>query len=482
MTQDSYVNLPIRPHPEYSTIVPPLKPEEYETLSDSIRRNNGNWDAVVVNKEGFILDGNHRYKICNELGIEPNYEVKEFNSALEEKLFVIDSNLARRQLTDYARTELILLKKQTYLDLGKKNMSEAGKAGVAIRDSNNIADNEEGFINIDKAFDTRTDSGYAADEQISINTINTQKELADEAGVSTGFLYEVEYLTKHATQEQKQELREGKAKSHSIFRDIRQQEKLGILDKKIEQGTALNDLEMASSLNISIRPYDVWNYSEIDERFGQRYPGNIPAGIVVNTLVFFTEPGDLVLDPMAGGGVVGDVCRRFGRKCLMYDINPVREDIIKHDLKQGIPKGAKNADFVFWDPPYYKIKEQEYGPQSISALPKSEYMKVFEDAAECFAENGIKKIALLMPDYYGKNPDENIFIDEYIAQFKKYGEWRILRRVHCPLATQQITAYTIATRLKTKTLSWLARDLIIFERVNEYYNESEMPRTGALAL
>src|SRR5947208_9147680 len=184
MTQDSYVNLPIRPHPEYSTIVPPLKTEKYETLSDSIRRNNGNWDAVVVNKEGFILDGNHRYKICNELGIEPNYEVKEFNSALEEKLFVIDSNLARRQLTDYARTELILLKKQTYLDLGKKNMSEAGKAGVAIRDSNNIADNEEGFINIDKAFDTRTDSGYAADEQISINTINTQKELADEAGVS----------------------------------------------------------------------------------------------------------------------------------------------------------------------------------------------------------------------------------------------------------------------------------------------------------
>lgn len=465
MAQDSYVNLQIRPHPEYTDIVPTLRSEEYEVLKASIKGNNGNWSAIVVNKDGFILDGYHRYKVCNELGIEPKFEVKEFNSAPEEKLFVIDSNLARRQLTDYARTELVLLKKQIYLDLGKKNMSEAGKVGAAIRDDDNNADDGEGLIKIDKPFDAGIgNAGTTVDKQANVNTINTQRQLADEAGVSTGFLYEVEYLAKHATQEQKQELRDGKAKPHSVFCDIRQKEKLDILDKKIDQGTALNDLELAQSLNISIRPYDVWNYSEIDERFGQRYPGNIPAGIVVNTLVFFTEPGDLILDPMAGGGVVGDVCKRFGRECLMYDINPVREDIIEHDLRQGVPTEAKHADFVFWDPPYYNIKEQEYGPKSISALPKSEYMKVFEDAAESFAENRIKKIAFLMPDYYGKNPEENIFIDEYIAQFKKNGKWRILRRIHCPLATQQISAYTIATRLKTKTLSWLARDLIVFER------------------
>ena len=42
----------------------------------------------------------------------------------------------------------------------------------------------------------------------------------------------------------------------------------------------------------------------------------------------------------------------------MYDVNPAREDIVKHDLvKQGFPKEMENADLIFWDPPYYKKKK-----------------------------------------------------------------------------------------------------------------------------
>ena len=72
---------------------------------------------------------------------------------------------------------------------------------------------------------------------------------------------------------------------------------------------------------------------------------------------------------MAGGGVVGDVCKVLGRKCYMYDVNSAREDIVKHDLvNQGFPKEMENADLIFWDPPYYKKKMKDYGPQSISSL------------------------------------------------------------------------------------------------------------------
>jgi hypothetical protein len=44
---------------------------------------------------------------------------------------------------------------------------------------------------------------------------------------------------------------------------------------------------------------------------------------VAHTLFYFTDPGDLVMDPMAGGGVVPDVCLLFERKCQAFDLAPI---------------------------------------------------------------------------------------------------------------------------------------------------------------
>jgi hypothetical protein len=37
---------------------------------------------------------------------------------------------------------------------------------------------------------------------------------------------------------------------------------------------------------------------------------------------------------MAGGDIVGDVCKLVGRRCYIYDVNPVRKEalIMEHDL------------------------------------------------------------------------------------------------------------------------------------------------------
>jgi len=44
-------------------------------------------------------------------------------------------------------------------------------------------------------------------------------------------------------------------------------------------------------------------------------PGRIPAQSVAHALFYFTQEGELVFDPMAGGGVVPDTCLAFNRKC-----------------------------------------------------------------------------------------------------------------------------------------------------------------------
>ena len=108
----------------------------------------------------------------------------------------------------------------------------------------------------------------------------------------------------------------------------------------------------------------------------------------------------------------------------MYDVNPVREDIIEHDLvRQGLPKEAENADLIFFDPPYCKKKRKEYGLQSISSQSRAKYLQVFERAADAFARKKVKKVVLLISNYDDESnghPEENIFIHHYIKLRSKY--------------------------------------------------------------
>jgi 16S rRNA G966 N2-methylase RsmD/disulfide oxidoreductase YuzD len=568
--------LTIRFHPEYEKIVPKLKPEEYQELKSSIAEN-GLYYPIIINKDGFILDGHHRFKACNELGIlklkeTTKFEVKSFDSKYSERIFVIDTNLTRRQLEPYSRVELVLLKKEEHLKLGKQRMSESGEKGNGIRwndndsheqqqqheqqecydddipsstaislsrkeeeeGNNNYNNNDKniGFIEIDKpdnitgppppppqSYSSSSFSSYS-----SFSPFNTQKQLAQESQVSPSTFYEAEYIAKKGSAEQKQKLRYGQAKIHTAYTMLKQRERLEEVNAKIQSGVMLSDKDILNKLKIPIMFSDVWNFRQLvieddDEKwFGQKdYPGKTFAQLIFNTLYFFTEKGDLIVDPMAGGGVVGDACKVMGRKCYMYDVNPVRKDVIvKHDLvvrkkqqlqqqqqSQGLavvivvlPKQAKNADLIFWDPPYYKKKKEEYGPQSISSLPRKKYLEVFEAAAKAFAQKGVKKVALLMSNYddnddddvckYNNNDNHNkrqhparaaeeqeeeeeenndsLFIHHYINQFEKTGKWRVFRIIDCPFSSKKISAPIATHCLKSKKMARLSRYLVVFVR------------------
>ena len=82
----------------YANLVPELSTQEYESLKQSINEK-GQWVPIIVNGQGIVLDGHHRYKACKELGIEPRTFAREFEDELEEQLFVIECNLKQRQRT-----------------------------------------------------------------------------------------------------------------------------------------------------------------------------------------------------------------------------------------------------------------------------------------------------------------------------------------------------------------------------------------------
>ena len=117
----------IRINPEYASLVPELSPEESESLKQSIKKANRLNVPIIVNQDGIILDGHHRYKACQDLGIEPETIVREFSDKSEEQLFVIDCNLTRRQLNNFQKTELALKSKPILEAIAKGNELLGGK-------------------------------------------------------------------------------------------------------------------------------------------------------------------------------------------------------------------------------------------------------------------------------------------------------------------------------------------------------------------
>ena len=115
----------IKINPEYASLVHPLSEEEYNSVKQSIEKE-GQYYPIIVNQDGIILDGHHRYKICKELGIEPQFFIRNFKDSLEEKLFVLQGNLQRRQLNNFQKTELALKSKSIVEEVARRNMSLGG--------------------------------------------------------------------------------------------------------------------------------------------------------------------------------------------------------------------------------------------------------------------------------------------------------------------------------------------------------------------
>jgi DNA modification methylase len=96
--------------------------------------------------------------------------------------------------------------------------------------------------------------------------------------------------------------------------------------------------------------YPRQTYGKI-QKGNNKYAGVTPAFVIYNMVKRYTEPGDLVLDPMAGSGTTLDVCSEEERNCIAYDIAPIRPDIIQNDARK-IPLATASVDMIFIDSPY----------------------------------------------------------------------------------------------------------------------------------
>jgi ParB-like chromosome segregation protein Spo0J len=208
----------IKTNQEYASLVPQLSKEEYESLKQSIKEN-GLWVPIVVNNDGVILDGHHRYKACQELGvkIEPYKMVRkeDFADKLHEKMFVIDCNLTRRQLNNFQRTELALKSKSILEEIVKQNESQGGKGDRNLTPLGRV------------------------DEQIG-----------QRAGVSRDTVRKVEKIAEKASEEVKQSLRAGQMSINEAIKQINEKDQWLQIEKELQKlklklGNAIKELHKA---------------------------------------------------------------------------------------------------------------------------------------------------------------------------------------------------------------------------------------------
>jgi hypothetical protein len=165
-----------------------------------------------------------------------------------------------------------------------------------------------------------------------------------------------------------------------------------------------NSIDGKMDIPDNLQLYNVWNVGRLSQS-QLKYPGQTPQDIVENIIYYYTEPPKInphiqiskVLDPMAGSGIVRDACKKLLRRYILYDVNPVREDIPIKQVFSGCQKEIYSHNFDLIDSCFQKVMmtrienyEQNQYPDSTIKEFKEILPQIFKDYDKLLSE--IKKL------------------------------------------------------------------------------------------
>ena len=240
------------------------------------------------------------------------------------------------------------------------------------------------------------------------------------------------------------------------------------------------DLDRFKSLNWGLRTWDLWNWNNCDKRFGDDWPGRIPAQMIAHILFYFSDQDDLVLDPMAGSGVVADTCLAFNRKCWSFDLDDrpdTRPEIEPYfwdaaNLKWPV-KGKTKPDLIIFDPPYFTKQSSNYAKEAISGLSKEKYLEFLESFFTLAHQNAKRRtrMAFINADWRdfqntparNEMPGNSIMIGDYLHILKKSG-WQRTHIMQAPLSSERFKANIVSAMQKKKILGVTSRYVIVAKK------------------
>lgn len=172
--------------PEFAALLLPPTDEEFNQLRENIL-SDGEVHEPLILWNGLIVDGHNRWRVIQEHPEIP-YSTHEmiFFSRDEAMAWIIRKQLGRRNLPDYEKARLALRLKPILKEEAKKTQG------------------------------ARTDI-----LQKSVKSHNTQKELAEAAGVSHDTIHKVEVIEAEAPVELREKARRGEVSINRAYNEVR---------------------------------------------------------------------------------------------------------------------------------------------------------------------------------------------------------------------------------------------------------------------
>jgi site-specific DNA-methyltransferase (adenine-specific) len=95
------------------------------------------------------------------------------------------------------------------------------------------------------------------------------------------------------------------------------------------------------------RPTDVWFHTIVPTNGREKtgYPTQKPEGVLRRMVAASSRPGGWCLDPFAGSGTLGAVCRKLGRSFVLIDSNPTAVEVMRERLVPPVA-GDQRLDSV----------------------------------------------------------------------------------------------------------------------------------------
>jgi hypothetical protein len=166
--------------PEFQSLIPAMLDEEYKLLEKSIIKE-GVRNAIVT-WHGYIVDGHHRYKICEEHGIE--FETIELEIDERHKVinWIISNQLGRRNLLPEQKQYLIhkMYENEKHAPHRPKNDAKGAPLKTDVKIAKRIQVSERTIHNahkFGKALDMLNSSGLDKNKILSGEIKASQKSV-----------------------------------------------------------------------------------------------------------------------------------------------------------------------------------------------------------------------------------------------------------------------------------------------------------------
>ena len=195
----------VKIHPEFQKWFDPLEEKEFEILEASIIKA-GQADMPLVLWNGYLLDGHHRFKICQKHGLPYKVIHKVFEDEEYAEEYALEAQDGRRNITKFKYTEKEIRRN----DLKLRNEAKE-------RQKSNLKQ----FQTTDNQCSTVAQNSARRDEDRSDRTNYT---LAEKAGVSHDTIHKTRYVMEKADKELLEQMRSGETSLHAGYVRTKQKE------------------------------------------------------------------------------------------------------------------------------------------------------------------------------------------------------------------------------------------------------------------